>query len=239
MKKALKRPLFYLAIILTAGIMISFFTPVEKLSMKLVAKSLNQGKSVSTSAVVYYQISGGLLVTHFISPIETVVITNSKGEMKIYNVKDNTVVQSQGLDYSSENSYFYFFLNGKTQDMGLKSMGFTLKDTKIESNLVVTTWKPNEDLASVTSKAELVIENYKPIFMSFSDNKGKVAQKIYFTKYQKIGDFNIPMNITEFQYAKNDSVITKRSYSDPKLNQEVEDDTYLNYKIPANAKVIN
>ena len=45
------------------------------------------------------------------------------------------------------------------------------------------------------------------------------------------------MNITEFQYIQNDSIITKRSYSEPKLNDEVGN-TYLNYKIPDNAKVV-
>jgi hypothetical protein len=48
----------------------------------------------------------------------------------------------------------------------------------------------------------------------------------------------MPFTITEFDYfGEKDSLITRRTYTNLLLNAAVED-TYLNYKIPASAKVI-
>ncbi|MBW8050789.1 MAG: hypothetical protein FVQ77_10735 [Cytophagales bacterium] len=204
----------------------------------MTAKVLQNGKYIVTKGVVFYQAAGGLLVTHFTSPSEYLVSTNARGEYKIYNKEANTITQSQGADYSSENSFLYYFLSGKTQSMGLRSVGFQLIDTKIEDNLVITTWSPPLNLSSLLSKAELAHENYQPIFLGFFDSDGKPKQKVFYTAYSKIGNYNIPLNITEFQYlTQGDSIITKRSYSDVKINEQV-DDTYLSFKIPVNAKLI-
>jgi outer membrane lipoprotein-sorting protein len=48
----------------------------------------------------------------------------------------------------------------------------------------------------------------------------------------------MPFTITEFEYlSSTDSIITKRTYSNLKTNMQV-DEKFLNFKIPANAKVI-
>ena len=222
--------------LLFAGFML--FQPVSKISLNMTAKVLQNGKYIVTKGEVFYQVAGGLLVTHFTSPYENLVITNARGEYKIYNKEANTVTQSQGADYSSENSFLYYFLSGKTQSMGLRSSGFQLIDTKIEDNLVITTWSPPFNLSSELSKVELVHENYQPIFLGFFDSNGKPKQKVFYSAYTKIGDYTIPLNITEFQYlAEGDSIITKRSYADVKINEQV-DDTYLSFKIPVDAKLI-
>jgi outer membrane lipoprotein-sorting protein len=230
---------FPLALVFLLGLS-SFicFKPLEKLSLSIVARSLQDGKSITAKGEVYYQVAGGLMVTHFSSPLENVTITNSKGELKIYDPVNNTVLQKQASDFSSENSFFYFFLSGKTQDMGLPGSGYKLKDTRFEDKMVITTWIPPDYMLGEFSKVELVHENYKPIFMAFYDPKGKFSLKIFYTGYQQIGDISLPLTITEFQYLpKNDSIITKRVYSDMKMDAEVNN-TYLNYKIPANAKVL-
>lgn len=214
------------------------FSPVEKLSMKLVSKSLQNGKSITTQAEVYYKVSGGMLVTHIFSPVEYLVITNDKGEFKMYNIKDNTISQAQAADFSSENSFIHDFLNGSTNDMGLRKMGFQLKSTKVEDVMVITSWIPPLDIASKMSRAEVVHENYSPIYMAFYGKKDKLLSKIFYYNYQKMGELNIPLAITEFQYLPNgDSAITKRNYSEIKINEQVNE-KWLNYKIPDNAKMV-
>ena len=202
------------------------------------AKILNKGKYVAVAGQVFYKKSGGVMITKFTKPSETITITNANGEMKIYDAKANTVMQMQGLDFSSENSFFYYFLCGKTQDMGLKSTGFKLKSTKVEDGMIVTNWVPEKNEESELSKIEMVHEKYKPIYMALYNIKSKVIKKTYYTNYQKIQDISFPLNITEFDFhTKGDSTITRRLYSGVKTNDEV-DEKYLNYKIPANAKVI-
>ena len=215
-----------------------FPVPIDSMSLEMSAKILNKGKYVAVSGQVFYKKSGGVMITKFTKPSETVTITNANGEMKIYDIKANTVMQMQGLDFSSENSFFYYFLCGKTQDMGLKSTGFKLKNTKIEDGIVVTNWVPEKEGGSELSKIEMVHEKYKPIYMALYNIKSKVIKKTYYSNYQKVEDISFPLNITEFDFdTKGDSTITRRLYSSVKTNDEV-DEKYLNYKIPANAKVL-
>lgn len=211
--------------------------PIQKISMKMVARSLHKGKSVTANADVYYQTSGGQMVTHFTFPFEQVVITNSKGEYKNYDVKNNTIEQSQGLDYSSKNSFFYCFLTGKTYDMGLASFGYLLKDTKFEQEMVITTWHPPADSDIPLDRVEIVHENSLPVYMAFIDKNGKPSTKVYYSGYHDLQTIRLPLNITEFQYLPDgDSIISKRIYSDIKINEQVNN-SYLDFKIPANAKL--
>ena len=215
-----------------------FFSPVERISMKLVSKTLQNGKSITTQADVYYRVAGGLLVTHITAPIEYLVITNNKGEFKMYDIKANSVSQIQGFDFSSENSFIHDFLTGSTNDMGLKKLGFKLQSSKVEDNLIVTTWLPPMSGDPKVSRVELVHENYSPIYMSFYGKKNKPLSKIYYYNYKKTGDLNLPQVITEFQYHPNgDSSVSKKTYTDYLLNEQV-DEKWLNYKIPENAKVV-
>ncbi len=178
------------------------------------------------------------MVTKFSKPAETITITNANGELKIYDVKSNTVMQIHGLDYSSENSFFYYFLAGKSQDMGLKASGFKLQNTKISDGLVITNWVPDKNATSGLSKIELVHEKYKPIYMALYNHQKTIIKKTYYTNYKQVQDVTLPFNITEFNYDnKGDSTINRRLYSNVKVNDEVNK-TYLNYQIPGNAKVL-
>ena len=229
---------FSLAFLFLLNISFVAPVPIESMCLDMSAKILNKGKYVAVSGQVFYKKSGGLMVTKFTKPSETITLTNANGEMKIYDIKANTVMQMQGLDFSSDNSFFYYFLCGKTQDIGLKSTGFKLESTKIEDGMVVTQWVPNKGETSELSRIEMVHEKYKPIFMALYNAQKKVIKKTYYTNYQKIQDISFPLNITEFTYTtKGDSTITRRLYSNVKTNKDV-DETVLNFKIPGDAKVL-
>src|ERR1700741_547558 len=183
---------------------------LTKVSLDMVSKVLEKGKVLTVKAQVFYKIAGGIMVTHFVQPFENITIANAKGEMKVYDPKDNTLLQMQGFDFSSENSLFYNFFSGKTQDMGLKAGGFQLNSTKIDEGAVVTTWGPMENMQTPVEKIEMVHENYLPIYMAFYV-KNKIVQKTYYSNYQKVAEFNLPLNITEFSYGeKGDSTVERR-----------------------------
>jgi outer membrane lipoprotein-sorting protein len=166
------------------------------------------------------------------------VITNGNGEYKEYDFKNNTVTLLQGIDLSSKNSLFYSFLSGSIGDMGLKSLGYKLINTKVEQKMVITTWVPEGENSVKTKKAEIVHENYLPIYLAFYDINDKPMHKSFYSNFQQVGSVKMPFTITEFEYlSPTDSVITKRIYSNLKTNAQV-DDNYLNYKVPANAQII-
>jgi outer membrane lipoprotein-sorting protein len=211
---------------------------LDKISLDLISKTLYQGKSVSLKSEVYYKSVGATMVTHFTSPKEKIVITNGNGEYKEYDFKNNTVTLLQGIDLSSKNSLFYSFLSGSIGDMGLKSLGYKLINTKVEQKMVITTWVPEGENSVKTKKAEIVHENYLPIYLAFYDINDKPMHKSFYSNFQQVGSVKMPFTITEFEYlSPTDSVITKRIYSNLKTNAQV-DDNYLNYKVPANAQVI-
>jgi outer membrane lipoprotein-sorting protein len=211
---------------------------LDRISLDLISKTLYQGKSVSLKSEVFYKSVGATMVTHFTSPKEKIVITNGNGEYKEYDFKNNTVTLLQGIDLSSKNSLFYSFLSGSIGDMGLKSLGYKLINTKVEQKMVITTWVPEGENSVKTKKAEIVHENYLPIYLAFYDINDKPMHKSFYSNFQQVGSVKMPFTITEFEYlSPTDSVITKRIYSNLKTNAQV-DDNYLNYKVPANAQVI-
>ncbi len=219
-------------------VLVSFWVPVRQLSMKVTTRVLAGGKSVTSYAELYYKVNNGSLITRFTTPAEYVVITNSAGEFSIYNFADNTVTQQRGMEYSSDNSFIRFFLTNKTYDMGLESSGFRIRNTRSEDKMIITTWDPPFQQASEFSSVELVHEVFRPIYMGFQNTKGKVSHKIYYSGYQQLGDISLPGTITEIIFnAKGDSTITRRMYSDFKVDDNVNS-SWLNFRIPNNARIV-
>src|SRR5687767_5199378 len=116
------KPIYKSLLVLFLGntfLSFSLLQPIERLSFTIIVKSLQAGKSITARGEVYYQTAVGIMVTHFHTPAEMISLTNAFGEYKNYDVKTNTIMMMQGEDYSSKNSFFYYYLTGKTQDMGL------------------------------------------------------------------------------------------------------------------------
>lgn len=226
-------------IISIAFVLISFipFGNVEKLSLDMTARTLFKGKSITVKGQLFYKVQGGLMVTRIVSPLEQIVFANATGEFKSYDVKSNSVSLMQGIDFSSKNSFIYNFLSGNINDMGLSSLGYKLKETKIDGKVVVSTYMAPSDRVMEVQKVEIAHENYLPIFMGFYDVNGNSVQKIYYTNYQNVSHLKMPFTITEIEYlGKEDSTITRRIYSNLKVNEQV-DDSWFNYQIPVNAKI--
>lgn len=208
------------------------------ISLSFTQKILEKKKYLTVEGEVYFKKQGGLLTTRLIRPFENVTIVNSDGEMRIYDVKDNTLMQSSSALTSSESSYFWYFLNGSYNDLGLPKLGYVIKSTGTEDGMLVTSWVPKEGFNSGIAQIELVHEKSLPIYIEFTGPKKKKLGKIFFSSYQKVGSLSLPLKITEIAYKeKNDSVVTYKVYSNPKINKEVNLN-YLEFKIPANAKLL-
>lgn len=212
---------------------------IERMSMNVTSKSLKEGKSVTTTAEVFYtSANGGYMTTHSIKPFESYMMINSKGELKIYDPKDNTVIIKPNSGISSQASFMYYFLNGGTADMGLKAAGFSIADTRFENGMVVTTWMPPSVLVGVMGKAELVHENYLPVYMAYYNSKSEPVLKVYYSNFTNISDVKFPLSVTEFRFTSpKDSTIEKKVYSEVKTNALVNEQQ-LNFKIPENARII-
>lgn len=214
------------------------YLSVERIMMEMHTQSLHKGKRADVNASLFYVALNGQLITRYTRPIEQVMITNNKGELAIFNEKDRTVYRTQSLEYSSENNLIYFFLQGKTSDLGLGQIGFQLMETKMDKGLVITRWFPPAGINHLFSQIELVHENFLPIYSGYYDVNKKLVKKVFFTDYTHFPEITLPLTITEFNYLPGgDSIVNRVKFSDVRINQRAVS-PWFNFKIPHDAKII-
>ncbi|HRY98456.1 MAG TPA: hypothetical protein P5550_05290 [Bacteroidales bacterium] len=224
-------------IMLMAAVVPLTAQPTSRISVKMKNQSLARGKKVIQEANCYYSNESGTFVTHYIYPKEMVKITNRKGEMKVYFPKTNEVSLYQDFFFSSENELLHYFVNNLTEDLGLKKAGFSMSGTRKEDGLLITTWTPPPGIEWLKA-VEVVYENLLPIYSGYIAPNGKTIKKVYYSEYYNGNGFTLPTNVTEISFpSEKDSVIKRTLYYDIKLNKEVNP-TWLNYSIPANAKIL-
>ncbi|MDN4165414.1 hypothetical protein QWY31_07870 [Cytophagales bacterium LB-30] len=211
--------------------------PHQLVQMHMLKRTATNGYTTSMEADLYYS-SEGKMVTLMQAPYKTLVSNTSKGELTIYNFDQNSVISENNYLYSTESNQLYYFLSNKKADMGLSSSGFVLKETVFEDGVKITRWTPPMQIAKQLGTVELVHDKANPIFMSYSLPSGQIIKKVYFYSYIDLKGVDFPTAVTEISYrSEKDSVLTKTTYNNFTFNEEV-DQQYLNFKIPANAKVL-
>lgn len=209
---------------------------VDKIYAELESRQLKDGRFVTTKAEICYE-SNGNMVSHYTYPKPYVLLSNNKGEIKLYEPATNTVVLTQNNDFSSQTSEFYYFFSGKLADMGLNDLGYVQEKVYAEKDLVVSIWKLKKpDAKKLVQKIKLVHQRQSPVYMHYEGAKGNVLRKIYYYGYTQLQDVSFPTTSTEVVYNGKDSVITKSEFRNFKLNEQANSQ-YFNYKIPANAKI--
>lgn len=209
----------------------------ERLSVEMHTRTSAGGFTANTTTYFYYDISGRL-ITHMYEPSETILITNAKGELTIYDKVNNEVFQSQSPIFSASNVQIYYFLENKKHDLGLSTMDFKLQDTRFEEGLMITEWTPPMQMAKDILKVELVHQRDNPIYMAYYNIYEKIIKKVYFYNYEDIYGVEVPTSITQIDFQKaNDSIITKSVYKNFKIDGEIDSDLF-DFKVPANAKKI-
>lgn len=225
-------------LIITATLGTSAFQYVyQKVSMEMLTRSTKKGRISTLKAKIFYT-SEGKMVSYYHEPLEMLVTNNKKGDISIFNFKENSITQKQNFLFGTEQNQMFFFLENNKSDLGLAKMGFVLNETKFEDGLKITVWIPPFALARQISRVELVHEKGNPIFLGYFDQKGKAVKKSFFYNYTQVASVNFPASVTQVTYENaNDSTISKVSYSNFKLDNDVSDE-YLNFKIPDDAKTI-
>ncbi len=212
---------------------------VERIMLRMESHSLQAGRAAGLTAELFYQSLDGRLVTRLEAPVNQVMITNRLGELTIYDPEKNTVYRTQSLEYSSENNLIYYFLNGKTQDMGLAEMGFTRQKVEFDGALMITEWMPPSQLNHLFSHIELVHEDYMPIYAGYFDAGGKLVKKVYYSEYEIFADIILPMRLTEFNYLPGgDSIINRVILSEVRMNRRAVS-SWFDFEIPEDANIID
>ena len=222
-------------------IFVFVFSPVlraqSKVSAEVEVKRVHNGQSVTIRKEIFYN-ANGKMVVRFVYPEEYFFVTNHFGEARIYLPKADEVMLINDKTMSSESELIYYFLNNKTDDLGLKDQGFSLADTRTEKDAVVRSYI-SKDPKSNVSKIEMVHENHLPIYCAYFDTKNRIIRKIYYSEYRQWSLAAFPSRITEIAYpAANDSVVSRMLYYNVKTDRQAMS-PYFDYTIPSHAKLVD
>jgi hypothetical protein len=211
----------------------------DPISANLTIQKAHKGKLVNVKANVYFSTAERRMVACYTYPNNFYMFVNEKGEVKAYYPETNQVILNQNDFFSANTDVFYFFMSqGSTSDVGLKSVGFDLISSRFEGNLTITRWKAPVNLQPQIVEAELVLENYVPVYLAYYNEKNEISNKTFYSNFKTIGGAIVPTRVTEFAYvAKNDSIISRKDYTNIVMGNQVNR-SFLDFKIPTNAKVV-
>lgn len=212
------------------------FYVVNKVYTELETRQLKEGKYMTVKGEICYEANGNM-VSHYFYPKDYVLLSNSKGEVKLYEPSTNTVVLTQNNAFSSQTSEFYYFFAGKLADMGLNEIGYVQEKVYPEKDLMVSLWKLKKpDAKRQVQKIKLVHQRQSPVYMHYEDGKGAIVRKVYYYGYTQLQDVAFPATSTEIIFSGKDSTVTKTTFRNFRLNEQATSQ-YFNYKIPSNAKI--
>jgi hypothetical protein len=233
-------------LIIAAGALITCITAgfalqgsPSKVSVTMTSKSVSQGQKALSNSEVFFDVINSTMIMHSSYPEEWYMITNKFGEAKMYHPKENTVRLTNNPSFSTQESILYLFLSSTSPDLGFKKMGFTLRGSKFEEDLIISTWIPPKHMESQLSKAEIVLKNYQPTYLAYFSPAGDVIKKVYYTNYLKDKAYTLPLRVTTIDYIDDlkDSIVTRIDYSDLKTNSSANN-VLGTFKIPDNAKPV-
>ncbi|MBQ3071019.1 MAG: hypothetical protein IJD12_04975 [Tidjanibacter sp.] len=207
-------------------------TAQQRLSVDVQTVTVGGGKKVTATKSLYLN-PDGRLVSEVHRPRHLITLTNSLGEMRIYNPADNSVVVADDKEVASSKEVVAMFASGRYVDMDLPLYGYTQRDVRQSDGLTVKTYEPKAKTKGA-AKVELVFDRHLPVCMVYYGPKGDAVRKVYFSRYE-LGRIPMPMRITEVEYiSPTDSVVTLSTYTNLVVGAEAQSEMF-DFKVPADA----
>ena len=206
----------------------------RRVSAGVEVKQAAAGKVATITKRVHCS-SDGRAVIHFLKPQDYIVVTNVKGETRMYIPSTNEVIVDNSAAMTSQDELISLFMSGRSEDLGLGLYGYRLQSTTREDGLVKKTFVT--DKSGDIPKVEIVYENFLPIYCGFIDASGRTVTKTYYSQYVPAGRLLLPTRTTSITYtSQKDSSVMRTIYSDIRVD---DDDPMYGFEIPANAKVVS
>ena len=229
----------FITLLLIVLFSVSFIQQTQRrISVTVENKVLRNGKVVSIKSDLHYNFDRGTMTVHYHQPFEYYLLSDSKGEVRLYYPEKNEVFLSRDPSQITDQSLLYYFLSNRISDLGLRDMGFTLFKTQHGKGVVTSWWSPPASMAKNLQKVEIVHENYLPIYMAYHNNK--VIRKVYYYNYTTDNKLpvKIPQKILEYNYLPNgDSLINQMTFTNILFGARATSSLF-EYKIPENAKIV-
>lgn len=207
--------------------------PAVRVKMDVEVAQVYRQQKIMMQGSIYFNTENLFLLTHYKSPIEYYFKYEHDGGILYYPTR-NQAAKAKSDIVNTEGSLIYSFLTNNTTDMGLKAAGFELTETITEGNKVITHWKPLGKINSrqKVASAKLVHENYLPIYIEFTDEKGKALKKTYYYEYQQFDWFAMPQKVTEIMFiSSRDSTVSRHVFSNIETGTNIYEE-FFNFKVP-------
>lgn len=202
-----------------------------RLSVDVKMVQVASGKKVTTERSLYLNPDGRLVAEQH-SPTRLVTLSNSLGEVRIYDPATNQLAVMNDKQMASSKELVAMFASGSYVDMALPLYGYRQSDSRSEDGVLIKTFTPTA--TSAVAKVELVFQNHLPICMIYYNAKGTPVRKLYFSRYN-YERIPMPMRVTEIEYiSERDSLVRLSTYSNLLFDGEASSDMF-DYTIPANA----
>ena len=207
----------------------------RKVSADIEIKQVTKGKVVTVTKSVCCT-SDGRFVTRFRTPEDYYVVSNPKGETRIYIPRTNEVIQDLGTSQSAKDELIWIFLTGKVDDLGVMQYGYRPASTTRDGQYVKKTFVSSEEGNIPT--VEVVLENFLPIYCAYIDKSSRAVSKTYLSNYFREGRFVLPARTTSISYMDGgkDSTVVRTIYSNIRVDA---DDPLLDFVIPSDAKSVS
>lgn len=212
----------------------------RKISLSVTSKVLRHGKVVTIQSELFYNFDRGTILAQYKQPIHYYLMTDAKGEVRIYQPEKNEVVISRDPSQITDQSLLYFFLSNRISDLGLRENGFTLFKTSRSKDVVTTWWSPPASMAKNILKVELVHDNFLPIYMSYHNHQNSLSRKVFYYSYTQDASIpvRLPQKILEYNYFENgDSIVNQMVFSNILYGRKANSPLF-DFKIPENAKIV-
>lgn len=204
----------------------------RRISADVEVKQAAGGKVATITKRVHCS-SDGRAVVHFLKPQDYILLTNMKGETRMYIPSTNEVIVDNSATLTSQDELIAVFMSGRSEDLGLGMYGYRLQGTTREDGLVKKTYVT--DKAGDIPKVEIVYENFLPIYCGYLDASGRTITKTFYSKYVPAGRLMLPTRTTSITYTQKDSSVVRTIYSDIKVD---DDDPLFDFQVPSGAKVV-
>ena len=167
----------------------------------------------------------------FRSPRFYYSVSNSKGEIQLYDPSSNEVLSQYDPLLSSSTELVTLFMSGHIDDLGLGYFGYKAAGSSREDGYVKKRFKPSDPQRP---EVDIVYENFLPIYCEYISPGGKVISRKYLSDYQRYGRFVLPQRITDISYGKgNDSTVVRTLYSSVRVDQDAPE---FDFQVPSDAK---
>lgn len=184
-------------------------------------------KKLSVGTVYYDKTVKQLIFRVSFPQKEVICVTDSA----IYRFRNDSLLSKVNTPAMLQFSIFNLFLNGNLAYYGLQQSPYELTNVEKDSNMVISTWLPPENLLDRNGKI-MLSQIDKNIFGLISYNPaGDIVSKQFFDDYSKSDGFEFPMKVVQYLNTENGEEIKVSTYRNLKINNYEHEGLY-HYHIP-------